>query len=96
MAPLRAIRASFVCLSLNLTLCSLFNGRYFSAPPSALPPVPLAAAPRSPSRAPDARNGGSAEEAAGFVLPSSARVCSEDQRKFAISGLTASLHALTW
>ncbi|CAI5459737.1 unnamed protein product [Closterium sp. Yama58-4] len=98
MAPPRAVRASFVCLSLNLTLCSLFNGRYFSAPPpAALPQATLApAAPRAPSGAPGARTGGSAEEAAGFVVPSSERECSEEQRGFAIRGLVASLQELTW
>ncbi|CAI5977927.1 unnamed protein product, partial [Closterium sp. NIES-65] len=98
MAPPRAVRASFVCLSLNLTLCSLFNGRYFSAPPpAALPPAPLGPpAPRAPSGAPGARTGGSAEEAAGFVVPSSERGCSDEQRKFAIRGLVASLQELTW
>ncbi|CAI5496793.1 unnamed protein product, partial [Closterium sp. Naga37s-1] len=63
----RAVRATFVCLSLNLTLCNVFTGRYYTATNFAPP------ATRN-------REGESPEATAGFVLPSSARSCDEDER----------------
>ncbi|CAI5481739.1 unnamed protein product [Closterium sp. Yama58-4] len=84
MAPsLRAIRATFVCVSLNLTLCNVFTGRYYTAPNLAPP------ATRN-------REVESAEAAAGFVLPSSARSCDEDERINGAKGLLPSLEELTW
>ncbi|CAI5984419.1 unnamed protein product [Closterium sp. NIES-65] len=63
----RAVRATFLCLSLNLTLCNVFTGRYYTATNFAPP------ATRN-------REGESPEATAGFVLPSSARSCDEDER----------------
>ncbi|CAI7772495.1 unnamed protein product, partial [Closterium sp. NIES-53] len=84
MAPsLRAIRATFVCLSLNLTLCNVFTGRYYTASNLASPAT----------RNPEAK---SAEAAAGFVLPSSARSCDEDESINGAKGLLPSLEELTW
>ncbi|GJP49962.1 hypothetical protein CLOM_g9119 [Closterium sp. NIES-68] len=89
MAPsLRAIRATFVCLSLNLTLCNVFNGRHYTAP--TLPP------PASSNIANANSREGESAASAGFVLPSSARSCDEDEMINGAKGLLPSLQELTW
>ncbi|GJP49963.1 hypothetical protein CLOM_g9120 [Closterium sp. NIES-68] len=89
MAPsLRAIRATFVCLSLNLTLCNVFNGRYYTAP--TLPP------PASSNIANANSREGESAESAGFVLPSSTRICDADEMIIGAEGLLPSLKEHSW
>ncbi|GJP32684.1 hypothetical protein CLOM_g17285 [Closterium sp. NIES-68] len=97
MAPsLRASRATLVCLSLNLTLCTVFNGRYYTAPSTSYHTAPVNVA-SSTKRGGSSNSGAdTAGQTAGFVLPSSARSCDAEERSYAAAGLLSSLEELSW
>ncbi|CAI5985207.1 unnamed protein product, partial [Closterium sp. NIES-64] len=91
-ARMRAVRATFLCLSLNFTLCSIFNGRHYTGRGS----LPIGGSDVATSA--DTRSAGvwASSDASGFVLMDSRQICTHDQWSRATQGLIPSLQALTW
>ncbi|CAI7817946.1 unnamed protein product, partial [Closterium sp. NIES-54] len=89
---MRAVRATFLCLSLNFTLCSIFNGRHYTGRGS----LPIGGSDVATSA--DTRSAGvwASSDASGFVLLDSRQICTHDQWSRATQGLIPSLQALTW
>ncbi|CAI5491366.1 unnamed protein product [Closterium sp. Naga37s-1] len=88
---MRAVRATFLCLSLNFTLCSIFNGRHYTGRGS----LPIGGSDVATSA--DTRSAGvwASSDASGFVLLDSRQICTHDQWSRATQGLIPSLQALT-
>ncbi|GJP51355.1 hypothetical protein CLOM_g10511 [Closterium sp. NIES-68] len=89
---MRAVRATFLCLSLNFTLCSIFNGRHYTGRGS----LPTSGLDDATSAETGSDGGWTSSDPSGFLLMDSRQICSHDQWSRATRGLIPSLEALTW